>query len=391
MKYRLATLVILVLSILSCEPSSWDKINTPFPKPTGEFMVGTITLLMTKQAKIDSLNDRHINIQVWYPAKVRSKSEYLSPYIPDSSLIAAFKKGDYLNLDSRVLDGWDTLITYAYLRAELNSSTAKYPLIILSHGFGMSKNNYSVLSIELASHGYIVAAIDHPGSGLTILPNGETLGLSPNLNGPDGKVDEFCEDAIYVLQELFKKEKFKNKIDTTAIGMIGHSLGGAAALNIGDFDERFKAAINLDGYLFGKAMNEGVKIPFLAILQRPNFQQRSISDSLKQERRLEWKGIVQRSVVESTVINIDGLMHFDFSDLPFIIPDSVRAKNGGTLPALKEHQILSQLVITFFNLYLKDDSINSLQEIINNFEEVNYEINDSTAHNNTRYKKLPGH
>ena len=55
--------------------------------------------------------------------------------------------------------------------------------------------------------------------------------------GPDRKADEFCKDALYVFQELVKKEIFKSKIDTTVIGMIGHYLGGAAALNVGDLTE----------------------------------------------------------------------------------------------------------------------------------------------------------
>jgi len=375
MKYILAILVLFGLSIISCNLPSKDKINTPFPKPTGRFSVGTELLSLTNQAKSDSIETRYINIQMWYPAEIRNNSDNLASYIPDSRLTTSFKKDSYLNLESGVLDSWDTLVTYAYLRTEIDHSTVKYPLIIFSHGFGMSKHNYTTLSIELASRGYVVAAIDHPGSGLTILPNGETLGLTPNPNGPDGKVVELCEDASYAIEELLKSEKYKSRIDTTSIGMIGHSLGGAAALNIGDFDGRFKAAINLDGYLFGKAMNEGVKIPFLSILQRPDFQLGSVPDSLKQQRKHEWKGIIERSDVQSNVINILGLMHFDFSDLPFIIPDSIRIKNGGTLPALKKHQILSQLIISFFDLHLKQDTMESMHKIIKNFKEVNYEVN----------------
>jgi dienelactone hydrolase len=377
---RLIVIILFSLAFVSCQKNHLTEINTPFPKPTGGSTVGTEEMSFTKLSEIDSIKDRSINIQLWYPAKLKDMDSYAA-YIQDSRLSKAFKDDLYLNLDTAVLNAWDTIQTYAYLKSEVVHSTKKHPLIILSHGFGMSKTNYTVLAIELASHGYIVAAIDHTGSGLTILPNGEPIGLVPNSNGPDGKVVEFCQDAKFVLDELLKTEKFKNIIDQNSAGMLGHSLGGAAALNIGDFDSRFKATANLDGYLFGEAMKIGVKTPFLSILQKPNFAQGSIPDSLKIQRKDEWTGIVDKSNIESHVVNIDGLMHFDFSDLPFIIPDSVRIKNGGTLPAVKEHLIISQLVISFFDFHLKDNKGKLVQNIVNNFDEINYEISNKMAHN----------
>lgn len=361
------------LALVACQKKQLTQINTPFPEPTGNFAVGTEVFLFTKVSKVDSINDRYINTQLWYPAELKSQDPYAN-YIQDSLLSNAFKGESYLNIEDSVLSTWDSIQTYAYLNSKVTNSTNKYPLIILSHGFGMSKTNYSVLAIELASHGYIVAGIDHTGSGLTILPNGAPIGLIPNSNGPDGKVLEFCQDAIFVMNEILTLEKFKDVIDPNLAGMLGHSLGGAAALNIGHLDDRFKATINLDGFLFGEAMQLGVKTPFLSILQRPIFAEGSIPDSLKNERRSEWKDITDKSSVESLVVNIEGLMHLDFSDLPFIIPDSLRIKNGGTLSAEKGHQIISKLSKSFFDYRLKNTSVRLTQDIIKDFDEVNYEM-----------------
>lgn len=372
--------LVLIVLVFSCQQSNKKKMKTPFPKPMGTYDVGTELLMFKYQSK-DSISPqkRNLNIQIWYP--IKNETSTYAPYIQDSALVSALIEDQYLNLEKEVIKGWDTLLTYANPEPGTSIPENKYPLIIFSHGFGMPKVNYSVLATEIASHGYVVAAIDHPGSGLTIMPDGLVVRLTPNPDGPNGKVVEFCEDISHTISAILKTERFGNFINKESIGIIGHSLGGAAALNIGQYDKRVKASINLDGHLFGDAMENGVLIPFLSILQRPQFEGKEVSDSLKFERRLEWEGIIEKSNRESQVVNVKGMMHFDFSDLPFIIPDSMRAKNGGVLNAQKSHEILSKLVVSFFNLNLKNDSTIVYGDIISQLSEVKSELNGNTVHN----------
>jgi pimeloyl-ACP methyl ester carboxylesterase len=366
------TIIIPLLSFIlgSCLMTPVKKIDTPFPVPLGSFTVGTETLLFTRLQNTDTTKvERPISVQIWYP-NAQNKISRPAPYILDSNLVKAFKEDEYLNLNDTVITGWSTLNTHAALESPIHGPENGYPLLIFSHGFGMSKTNYTLLSMELASQGYIVAALDHLGSGLTILPNGSAIGMVPNEEGPDGKVIEFCEDFSLAISSILKLKKFKGAINTKAIGVIGHSLGGAAALNFAEYDQRIKATVNLDGYLFGGAMKVGVKSPFLSILQSPNFEGKSVPDSLKYQRENEWKSIIEKSNAESYVVSVKGLMHFDFSDLPYIIPDSVRLKNGGTLPAPESHRILSALIVAFFDSYLKKDDKTSVIELIQAYEEV---------------------
>lgn len=370
MQKRTITILLLSLILSSCV-TTVKKIDTPFPEPMGQFTVGTETLLFTRLEKTDTTEvERPISVQIWYP-NAQKKISRPAPYIQDSNLTKAFKEDAYLNLNDSVITGWSTLHTHAALESPIHGTESGYPLIIFSHGFGMSKTNYTLLSMELASQGYVVAALDHLRSGLTILPNGSPIGMVPNEDGPDGKVIEFCEDFSFLISNILKLEKFKAVINAEAIGVIGHSLGGAAALNIGAYDQRIKAGVNLDGYLFGNAMNIGVKSPFLSVLQSPRFEGKSVPDSLRYQRENEWRGIIEKSDVESFVISVLGLMHFDFSDLPYIIPDSVRLKNGGTLPAPEAHRILSALIVTFFDSYLKNEHETSVVDLIQTYDEVN--------------------
>ena len=50
------------------------------------------------------------------------------------------------------------------------------------------------------------------------------------------------------------------------VGVFGHSLGGAAALQFCHDDSRCKAGIDVDGAPLGNVISEGVTQPFMFIL-----------------------------------------------------------------------------------------------------------------------------
>src|SRR4051795_3366238 len=56
-------------------------------------------------------------------------------------------------------------------------ATGPVPLIIFSHGLGGSRDGYSYLGNEWASHGYVSAHIQHLGSDTTALKNAMNGGL----------------------------------------------------------------------------------------------------------------------------------------------------------------------------------------------------------------------
>lgn len=46
-------------------------------------------------------------------------------------------------------------------QAPILDNNEKFPLIILSHGLGGNRTTYTTICSDLASHGYIVAAMEH--------------------------------------------------------------------------------------------------------------------------------------------------------------------------------------------------------------------------------------
>ena len=98
----------------------------------------------------------------------------------------------------------------------------KLPLILLSHGFGGSSFMMAWLGTALASHGYIAAAVNHPGNNALedyTLPGG-TLWW------------ERAADLTAVLDQLLADSTFGPRIDTKRIGAAGFSLGGFTVIEI---------------------------------------------------------------------------------------------------------------------------------------------------------------
>ena len=137
-------LIGLSVLVFTCQPQE-PIVKSDFPTLTGPYPIGTDTISFFRPlAKTDSTagTNRYLNTQIWYPRKPNAALPYTN-YILDTVLIEAFKKQEYFNLSNPVLDQWKTLQVSAALGAEILPSKEKYPLIIFSHGFGMSKSNYS--------------------------------------------------------------------------------------------------------------------------------------------------------------------------------------------------------------------------------------------------------
>ena len=60
--------------------------------------------------------------------------------------------------------------------------------------------------------------------------------------------------------------RFTGRIELGAVGVVGHSFGGAAAAQFCHDDGRCRAGIDLDGRLFGSVVREGIGQPFLFLL-----------------------------------------------------------------------------------------------------------------------------
>lgn len=113
------------------------------------------------------------------------------------------------------------------------AATSDKPAIVFSHGLGSVRTDLLYLAQHLASHGYIVVALEHPGSNATntnAAIAGQSRLLAPQefLNRP--------KDISFVLDELAKLNQtdanLRGKIASDRAMVIGYSFGGATALSL---------------------------------------------------------------------------------------------------------------------------------------------------------------
>jgi alpha-beta hydrolase superfamily lysophospholipase len=98
----------------------------------------------------------------------------------------------------------------------------RFPLVVLSHGYGGWADHFSGLGETLASRGYVVASIDHRDLAFTDAASFATsFGTTLLTRAAEQK---------WVLKSLLDGSLGVSGIDTAAVGLIGYSMGGYGAL-----------------------------------------------------------------------------------------------------------------------------------------------------------------
>lgn len=113
------------------------------------------------------------------------------------------------------------------------SAQTRGPLIVMSHGFAADRRFMGYLAQHLASYGFSVVSIEHPGSSIETLAN-ITLEFNPTKLLSASEFMDRPQDVSFVLDELEDlRDNWSyvyNKFDTEQVTVIGHSLGGSTAL-----------------------------------------------------------------------------------------------------------------------------------------------------------------
>jgi dienelactone hydrolase len=270
----------------------------------------------------------------------------------------------------------------------------KFPLVVFSHGaFGFRSSNTSTMK-DLASHGYVVCAVDHPYHALftkddkgkiTMIDLGFYKEVMDTNKG--GVYDEKTtldiqhrwlklrtDDLSFVLDTVENNAKAGDAdevyrlIDTERIGLIGHSLGGAADVQLardrGDID----AVVNLDGDVLGEYLDYVNGEYVLNSKQFTTPLLNLYSDDLKKgfDRLKSTDEIYpQKLIAASDPFNFDvfltGTNHLSLTDLPVAAPYMVTLISGQmqgkigdqTADPVMVIETMNRLVIQFYDHFLK--------------------------------------
>jgi dienelactone hydrolase len=147
--------------------------------------------------------------------------------------------------------------TAGHVDARVASKASGYPVVLFASGLGNPRAYGTTLVSDLASHGFVVVAVDHTFDAEVVeFPGGRV----ERTVRPDRFVaaDARVTDLGYVIGRLpGLASSIGARLDLNRIGMFGHSAGGSSAANAIDAGLPIRAAANLDGSVLPLASDPG--------------------------------------------------------------------------------------------------------------------------------------
>ncbi|MFC4101170.1 alpha/beta hydrolase family protein [Paenibacillus xanthanilyticus] len=363
------------------------------PGLPGPYAVGTEIVHAVDASREDLLasqpgTKRELIIQVWYPADDSAKGKRM-PFIPDGrQQLAAF--ADRMNLPQVTLDYLRYVKSRSYEGAAVRREVAGYPLLILNHGYGTTRLLHVEQAESLASRGYVVASIDHTyGNMATVFPDDRVAEYRIDTDRFDESAayrdqigKEWANDILFTLaymEQLSAGEgpnrNFAGVIDTTRVGVLGHSFGGAASY-LASADDRIKAGIDMDGTLVGFEGGEALNKPFMWLSTLSTFEMYKKVlrldessgakldgfgstpekyEAMVKLAKAELKHIRELMERKGEMLVAEGAEHYNFTDAPRLSPLLPKTGMTGGMKADRSARLINDVVADFFDRHLKGE------------------------------------
>lgn len=327
-----------------------DPVVPHLPPPAGPFQVGVTDIHLVDHGRPDPWHPekyefRDVMTTVFYPATdVRGyppapqMSAGAAQYFPFIDVAFGHPELPPSGVD------WAATMSHAHTGAP--AQPARHPVLLYSPGFGDPRTIGTSLAEDLASRGYVVVTIDHPGetSEVDIPGKGVRTIDIPAEEDPRGAkgfrdmLTTRIADTRFVLDSLTTLANGQNPdeelrqlpaglshaLDMRRVGIYGHSAGGSTASEAMYEDGRIKAAVNLEGFLdylpdspqqtFGDLMpvaQNGTRRPQLLFG----------TDGYRNARYDHgWNAMLEKSPCRTTVRRLTDATHWVFSDFGSMAP-----------------------------------------------------------------------
>lgn len=328
-KYQL---LIILITISSCGHLIDNKQKIPVDET---FFIGSKQYYWEDSTRFDEYygGTRKVNVQVWYPANKVTSSSLRTPYL-------LFGEKLY-----NQLEGWSEedykavqeVKTASFIGIPIKNNLTKAPLLIFSPSLGGNLSYYTYYAEYFAKKGYIVMGINHlyeseaivaddkvyPANhsfqdSLKSLKIPEDISAEQYRESMGARQKIIAQDIQFSLTQLLTDKRIGSAVDTSRIGIFGHSAGGAGAVYCSILDKRIKVVVNLDGTPPSVALNNGIDIPYLFIEDLTDYknhngyaiQYKRRSDFCKLNRADAWRVLIK------------GFNHNSFLDVNYYVAEN---------------------------------------------------------------------
>ncbi len=366
-------------------PVLWPVMKLPLPG--GPFGIGQRWLVVvdsSRQERFAPGGVRRFPVKIWYPAApgvTGTRARYGDPREMGGAAlpVALFAQVGLIR-------------THAILDAP-PAAGDRFPILVFSHGYGGGFGQNTVQMEELASQGYVVASIAHPGeaawapfpdgtgmamdTGITNLmarlnaePGAEKKSLAAMARldsattpiarvaalrqflgeGPEPlrseSIVEWAADTralvdlLAILDHGGASSPFHGRLDLARLGVFGMSYGGATAGEFCRQDTRCKAVLNIDGGQYGGLVNDSLVVPFMIMASS---QARAVHGP-----------VLELTRGPAYLITVPETTHMGLTDLTIAAPHLFRWIGlTGKLDPDRRQSIMTAYTLGFFDTYLK--------------------------------------
>lgn len=277
------------------------------PEPTGPYPVGATSFQLVDPTRDDPQtaqqdHKRRFTLRIWYPAKTGAPGNP-APWIPPDQL--PHEETGFVGMMLRrsshpaakdVHKVLTSVVVHAREDVPPADSPKRFPVLLFAAGSQQVPSEYSSLTEDLASHGFVV------------------IGYGPTVMG----ARTWRDDLTQVLDQLSAwnttpTHPLSRRLDLDRIGAFGHSFGASALSILAAYDKRLKAIVLIDG---GGRPEDARPIPALILnstnanlAPKPPDPQADIVRNLY----LKWSN-------PGTHVSVRGAVHMSFTDMALIPP-----------------------------------------------------------------------
>jgi len=315
---------------------------------------------------------RSLLVRIYYPSAQAHKEYPL--YLSDTMHLYKEKIVRTYNVSPEDLDYLDKIRDWAMPDALIDAQNTSFPVLFFSHGFLMAAQLYSLLIEEMASHGYVVIAINHTDACWPVMfPDGSSPAILPELANIFSNKERSCMQTFDLIQETWTKDVefvlswLRNQpltkfLDLSRMGIFGHSFGGSTATEAARQYNDFKAMANLDGMLFGPNWGKPFETPSLFVVAEKQLtHEEALNAGLSIDQCDSLLARCSKTIFDQykdnafyvTVKNTD---HASFVDSKLIKSPLSKNRNN----PLEGIKIARALLVDFFDRYLQSKNLTHL-------------------------------